>query len=176
MTAYSNAFPTDLSPLNPNGFTFNVSRLPDTTFFIQSVNLPGLNLGEFMQANPLIQNPIPGEMLTYQDLSVEFQVDANMINWKAIHDWMIGLGYPESHKQYLSYLTADEKAKISEISQNYSDATLQVLSGQNTPVKTFTFVDCFPTSLDPIQFESKMQDVMMVSARATFKFAYYQVS
>ena len=76
----------------------------------------------------------------------------------------------------MSYLTADEKVKISEISQNYSDGSLQVLSGQNRPVKTFTFVDMFPTALDPIQFESKMQDVMMVSARANFKFTYYQIS
>ena len=62
------------------------------------------------------------------------------------------------------------------ISQNYSDSTLQVLSGQNQPVKTFTFVDCFPISLEPIQFEAKMQDVMMVSTRATFKYAYYEIS
>ena len=75
----------------------------------------------------------------------------------------------------MSYLTADEKVKISEISKNYSDGTLQVLSGQNNPVKTFTFVDMFPTSLEPIQFESKMQDVMMVSGRATFKFAFYTI-
>ena len=175
MTAYSNAFPTDISPLNPNGFTFSVDRLPDTTFFVQSVNLPGINLGEFNQATPLIMNPIPGEMITYNDLSLEFQVDANMTNWKAIHDWIIGLGFPEKHEQYLSYLTADEKVKISEISKNYSDATLQVLSGQNNPVKTFTFVDMFPTALEPIQFESKMQDVMMVSGRATFKFAFYTI-
>ena len=176
MTAYSNNNPTDISPLNPNGFTFSVDRLPDTTFFVQSVNLPGINLGEFMQATPLVANPIPGEIVTYQDLSLEFQVDAQMTNWKAIHDWIIGLGFPEKHEQYLSYLTADEKVKISEISQNYSDGSLQVLSGQNRPVKTFTFVDMFPTALDPIQFESKMQDVMMVSARANFKFTYYQIS
>ena len=59
MTAYSNINPTDVSPLNPNGFTFQVDRLPDTTFFVQSVNLPGINLGEFMQATPLVANPIP---------------------------------------------------------------------------------------------------------------------
>ena len=147
MTAYSNKFPTDISPLNPNGFTFQVDRLPDTTFFVQSVNLPGINLGEFNQATPLVANPIPGEIITYQELVVEFQVDAQMVNWKAIHDWMIGLGFPQKHEQYLSYLTSDEKAKISEISQNYSDSTLVVLSGQNRPVKTFTFVDCFPISL-----------------------------
>ncbi len=173
MTAYSNKFPTDISPLNPNGFTFDVARLPDTTFFVQSVGLPGLTLGEFMQQTPLVANPIPGEILTYQELVVEFQVDANMTNWKAIHDWMIGLGFPINHEQYLSYLTSEERAKISEISQNFSDATLQVLSGQNQPVKTFTFVDCFPTALEPIQFEAKMQDVMMVSTRATFKYTYY---
>ena len=65
MTAYSNKFPTDISPLNPNGFTFAVDRLPDTTFFVQSVNLPGINLGEFNQATPLVANPIPGEIITY---------------------------------------------------------------------------------------------------------------
>ena len=64
-------------------------------------------------------------------------------------------GAVQKHEQYLSYLTSDEKAKISEISQNYSDSTLVVLSGQNRPVKTFTFVDCFPISLEPIQFEAK---------------------
>ena len=176
MTAYSNKFPTDISPLNPNGFTFQVDRLPDTTFFVQSVNLPGINLGEFNQATPLVANPIPGEIITYQELVVEFQVDAQMVNWKAIHDWMIGLGFPEKYEQYLSYLTTDERAKISEISQNYSDSTLQVLSGQNQPVKTFNFIDCFPISLEPIQFEAKMQDVMMVSTRATFKYAYYTIS
>jgi len=37
--------PSNINPLSPNGFLFNILKLPNLSFFCQSVNLPGITLG-----------------------------------------------------------------------------------------------------------------------------------
>ena len=47
---------------------------------------------------------MPGDKVTYQTLDVSFLVDENLNNYKEIHDWIIGLGFPQDHKQFKNLL------------------------------------------------------------------------
>ena len=38
--------PTNPQFLSPVGFNFNIRKLPNTNYFVQAVNLPGVQLGE----------------------------------------------------------------------------------------------------------------------------------
>jgi len=174
MTATAGNFPSNINPLNPNGFRFDVAKLKDISFYVQSVNLPGITLGEPIFGNPFAQTPVPGDMLTYGELSFDFIVDEDMKNYETVYKWIVALGFPTGHDQYLNFINSDESALIGELAKNYSDATLTVLNNNNQPSKYVRFIDCFPTSLDALQFDSKVQDVQYLVARTSFRFTYYK--
>lgn len=171
--------PTNINPLSPNGFRFSIQKLPELTYFAQEVNLPGISFGEAILANPLAPVPIPGDQITYEQLNVRFLIDENMANFKAIHDWMRGLGFPESHTEYSTFQADDSKMPgqdpnlIPELTKNYSDGTLQILGSNNQPVRTIAFVDLFPTILSTIQFQSTSGDVQYLIGDATFRYTRY---
>ena len=47
---------------------------------------------------------MPGDKVTYSSLDVSFLVDENLNNYKEIHDWITGLGFPQDHKQFADVL------------------------------------------------------------------------
>jgi hypothetical protein len=174
MTAYVGNFPDNINPLNPNGFRFDLQRVPGLSYFCQSVNLPSLILGEPNLFTPFAQVPIPGETLLYGELSIEFLVDENLANWKLIHNWLIALGFPQSYDQYINFDNEDQRELTATLSRNYSDGTLTILNNNNQPTAEVHFVDMFPVTLDQLTFDTKVQDVQYVTGRCTFRFSYYE--
>lgn len=166
--------PENINPLSPNGFNFTVLKLPEITFFCQQANLPGLTFGEPMLANPFASVPIPGDHITYDTLNVQFLVDENMSNYKAIWNWIIALGFPQSYEQYIKFVGSDQSGVLNELAKNYSDATLEILGGNNISVATVQFVDVFPVALDSMLFQSTNQDVPYLVGNATFRYSYYK--
>lgn len=166
-------FPENINPLSPNGYMFNIQRLPKVSFFSQEVNLPTIALGSTQQATPFSQAIVAGDMLEYSSLTIQFLVDDGMENYKSIHNWLVGLGFPENHDQYQSIL---DSAALpgSNVKKSYSDATLTVLGNTNTPIQTVQFIDVFPESLDSIIFLSTSQDVQYLVGSATFRYSYYK--
>ena len=41
-----------------------------------------------------------GDKITYDDLSFSFFVDENLENYLEVHNWIRGLGYPESIQEF----------------------------------------------------------------------------
>lgn len=177
MTILTCPSPSNINPLNPNGFLFSVTKLPELTFFVQDVELPQLSIGVVTQASSVHDIKIPGETADYGSLSVSFLVDEQFANYKAIYAWMIGLTYPESHAIYTEFLASAKNSNLySELSKGYSDATLSILDSSNNPVQRITFVDAFPTSLSSLPFTSQSNDVQYLRATATFEYTYYKLS
>lgn len=166
--------PTNLNPLSPNGFRFNITKLPDVEFFCQEVNLPEMSLGATQQYTPLSDPWIPGDKLDFGELTLQFLVDAEMKNYKAIHHWLVGLGFPKTWQQYTNFIKEDEKNQVSELMQNYSDGVLQILNNTNNPAQSIQFRDIFPTGLQSITFLSTSQDVQYIVGNATFRYSYYE--
>ena len=166
--------PSNITPLSPNGFLFSIQRLPSLNFFCQQANLPGITIGEPEFANPFSKQPIPGETLTYDTMSVQFLVDSNMENYKAIYNWIVALGFPNDYEQYVSFINEDERGVISELAKNYSDAVLQILAGNNQPIATVQFIDLFPVAIESLVFAGTNQDVQYLVGNATFRYAYYK--
>jgi hypothetical protein len=166
--------PDNINFLSPNGFKLSIEKLPELTFFTQEVNLPGLQLGEPEFGTPFSRVPVPGETLTYDSFEIRFMVDEKMKNYKAIYNWLVALGFPESYSQYVNFVDAADLNKISELATNYSDATLQILTNVNTDNQVIQFHDCFPVNLSSMVFQTQNQDVQYIGATATFKFSYYK--
>ena len=165
--------PDNITPLSPNGFMFTVTKLPDVSFFCQQVNLPGITLGEPEFANPFTTQPIPGDHLTYDQLTINFLIDSEMKNYKVLYNWIIALGFPQGYDQYKAYIQADVN-NYSELAKNFSDATLSILTGNNNIAQQVAFVDLFPTTIDTVTFQSTNTDVNYISCNATFRYGYYK--
>lgn len=172
-TTISCPIPENITPLSPNGFMFNVTKLPDLSFFCQQANIPGITLGDPEFANPFATQPIPGDHLTYDQLTVQFLIDSEMRNYRAIYNWIIALGFPQGYDQYVTYQQGDT-LNYSELAKNYSDGSLQVLAGNNQTVATIQFVDMFPTTIESLLFQSTNTDVQYLVGNVTFRYGYYK--
>jgi hypothetical protein len=165
--------PSDINPMSPNGFSFTISKLPELSFFCQQVTLPALSIGAPEQTNPFINAVLPGEIATFDQLQVQFLVDSQMLNYKAIYNWLVALSFPENHQQYTTFIGNDEN-RYSELAKNYSDGSLSMLTGNNTIASTVTFIDLFPISLEGLTFQSTNSDVQYLIGNATFRYTYYK--
>ena len=168
--------PSNINPLNPNGFNFTIAKLPSVSFFCQRVLIPGLSLGVVDQMNPFVNRPIPGEIMSFSELSVQFLIDEKMENYKSIFNWMKALGFPNDNTEYSNFVNTNGTAtNYTELAKNFSDATVSVLDGMNKQTNSFKFYDVFPVAMDPVQFESTAMDVNYVIGSATFKYTTFEI-
>jgi hypothetical protein len=166
-------FPTNINPLSSNGFNFSISKLPEVSFFCQEINLPGMSLPTFEVNTPLSALPFSGEILSFEDLNIQFIIDQNMSNYIAVYNWMIGLGFPEDNNQFTDFINLQDTG-YSRTSKEYSDATLQILGSNNLPVKTVKFIDILPLNLSSMNFLSTNTDVSYLVGNVTFKISRYE--
>lgn len=169
--ALSCPIPSNINPLNPNGFMFSISRLPEVTFFCQEVNLPSISMTAVDMPTPFANYPIAGDRVEFGDLSVQFLVDSQMANYKAVFNWIRGLGFPETNEQYIEQVTTS--IPMSEVAASTSNATLVILGSGSSPVQTISFADLIPVSLESLVFNTTSQDVLYLVGNATFRYAYY---
>ena len=183
--------PSKFDYASPIQFRFKMTKLPTVEFFVQSANIPGITLGETSMPTPLKDISMPGDKLTYQSLDVSFLVDENLNNYKEIHDWMTGIGFPQDHKQFADVLatgsdrfsgsTASTAAvgsgKPAPLSEGgiYSDATLIVLNNKNIAKTEIRFQNVYPTSLGSLSYDIKASDVDYLQVSASFNYMYYDI-
>lgn len=167
-------FPENLSPLSPNGYRFSIQKIPELSYFCQEVQLPDLILGDILQANPLTNIALPGDQVAYSPLEVSFLIDNKMSNYKALYNWVVGLGFPQDNDQYQNLLGSSSQPDISDAGKVHSDGTLIILDNMSNPIQTIQFIDMVPVSLGSLTFTSTSQDVQYLVGRASFRYTYYQ--
>jgi hypothetical protein len=133
--------------LSPVGFKFSITKIPKVDFFSNSAEIPGINLGVAMQPTYLKDIPIPGDKLTYDDFSLEFFVDENLENYLQVHNWLRGLGYPESIQEFIDLKANDEyfpNTSTKNPFNEYSDGTLTIYNSNFNPIVDVHFKGLFP--------------------------------
>jgi len=148
-------------------FDFTIKRLPNVSFQVQSVTLPGLSLGVTEQPTPFKNIPLHGDKLTYDELTLSIKLDEDMQAWEEIYDWMIGIGKPDDYTQHASLVASDDGI--------YSDASLIVISNNRIPNREFTFKNMFPVSLAPITLDTRSPNVEYVVLDIGFKYQSYSI-
>lgn len=167
-------FPTDLNPLSPNGFKFSITKLPELSYFCQTASIPQLDLVNPNQKNSFVNIPIPGETLTYSPLTIEFLIDSQLANYKGVHNWLIGLGFPEDNQQFTDFINTDYRTIVdSDLKKMYSDGALTILNSAFRPIQTIIYKDLIPTSLKALTFTTKTDDVQYLVGVATFDYTSY---
>ena len=92
--------PTKFDYAEPTKFKFTIIKLPKVEFFVTTANVPGVSLGTTTQPTPLKDVPIPGDKLDYDTLNLQFLVDENLENYREIHGWLTGVGFPKNYEQF----------------------------------------------------------------------------
>ena len=164
---------TNRNFLSPAAFLFNVTKIPKVSFFCTSASIPSITLATETQPSYLKDIDVPGEKLTYADLTVRFLVDEDLKNYMAIHNWMTGIGYPESLQDFRTEVTKDDNSR--DLNQQFSDGALQILNSNFRTNAIVRFKDLFPVSLSSLEFDTSVTDVQYFTADATFKYLVYNI-
>ena len=155
-------------------FKFNLGKFPKVDFFSNSARIPELNLELTRQPSYLKNIDVPGERLTYGDLTLRFLVDENMENYISVYTWLKGLGFPETTQEFKD-LTTDKDGQRDN-KEAFCDGTLRILNSNYREVAKVKFTDLFPTSLTSLDFDATNTDVQFFTAEATFKYTIYELS
>ena len=184
--------PTKFDYASPTQFKFQLTKLPKVEYFTTACNIPGISLSTALQPTPLKDIPLPGDTVEFNDLEITFLVDENLENYREIHGWMYGIGFPKDRKQYGALVSANKdrfpttgkdsqthdagkvKYGAMPIGPIFSDATLNVLTSKNTANIEVRFSDVFPTALSGLNFDQQADDVNYLSATVTFKYKIYE--
>ena len=159
--------------LSPIGFQFSLNKVPKATFFSNSARIPDITLGTTVQPVYLKDIDIPGDKLQYGDFTLRFLVDEDLINYMSIHNWLTGLGYPESTEQFKKATTNTEGLKDNE--EVFSDGSLAILNSNYRTTAIVKFRDLFPVALTPLEFEATDTDINYFTAEVTFKYTIYEI-
>ena len=187
-----NREPSKLDYASPIQFRFKMAKLPKVEFFVQTANIPGISLGTATAVTPLYDYPVPGDKINYQSLDISFLVDENLNNYKELHDWISGLGFPSNHQQFAdlqatgadrfpgstaSSVATGSKRTPAPLAEGgtYSDATLTVLNSKNIAKTEIRFSNVYPLSLGSLSYDIKASDVDYISVQASFNYLNYDI-
>ena len=159
--------------LSPVGFRFTLAKEPKVAFFCNSAKIPEINLGTAIQPSYLKDVDVPGDKLTYGDFTLRFLVDENLVNYMAIHNWLTGLGFPDSTSQFEKLTTNDEN--LTDMQGQFSDGSLHILNSNYRDVAIVKFRDLFPIYLTSLDFEASDTDINYFTAEVTFKYTLYDI-
>ena len=182
--------PTELDYADPTKFKFSITKLPKVEFFTTAANLPGINLGEAVFPTPFKQVPVMGDDLTFDNLEITFLVDEKLENYRELHQWLVGIGFPKARTQFSSFkkeesstfptptgVTGDSRntGTPSGVQAMFGDATLTVMTSKNNPVMEVRFSDLYPVALSGLAFNQQETDVTYLTATATFTYKLYEM-
>ena len=184
--------PTKFDYASPTQFRFTIVKLPKVEYFATAVNIPSITLGTATQTTPLKDIPMPGDKLEYANLNINFLVDENLENYREMHGWLTGLGFPKDWSQFRNLQDAGsdryptsanvglstELGKVRKAVQDdgatYSDATLFVLSSKNNPTLEVRFKDIYPISLSGLEYNQQETDINYLTATVSFAYTIYE--
>ena len=171
-TAFQNQL-TNRNFLSPAGFLFNITKEPKVSFFCTSAAIPSLSFETNIQPSYLKDIDVPGEKIQYENLRVKFLVDEDLKNYMAIHNWITGIGYPESLGNFKTEVTKDDGSM--DLNQQFSDGSLTIQNSNYRTTAIVKFKDLFPIALTSLEFDTGVSDIQYFTAEATFRYLVYNI-
>jgi hypothetical protein len=159
--------------LSPVGFKLTIAKEPKVAFFCNSAKIPDITLGTEPQDTYLKRLDVPGNIITYGDLVIRFLVDEDLVNYMCVHNWITGLGFPETAQQYKDLITNDDG--LLDPKQAFSDGSLYILNSDYNTNIIVKFKDLFPVSLTPLDFDATKNDIEYFTAEVAFKYTVYNI-
>lgn len=161
--------------LQPNGFIVTIRRLPNVSYFCNSVTLPGMSANNPEQVNPFSRLPNPADKLDFDNLTLTFGVDEDLKNWSELMRWLVGFGFPKDFADF-KFGVLDDTGEMPGSNNNFfSDIAVTVLSSHKNPVATFVYHNCIPQSVSGIDLTVLDSDITPIQCTATFDFSHFSI-
>lgn len=172
--------PNNLDFAQPTQFRFNLLKVPNVEYFVTSANIPSISFtGEATMNTRYKSLSFMGDTLDFADLEISFLVNEDLSNYREIHDWMIGIGFPQTNTQFSTAVAEDAALKptttnLVNPSSLQSDATLTILTNKNNPTLRVNFKGCYPNSLSGLTYNTQVTDTEQMTATVSFKYDVYE--
>jgi hypothetical protein len=151
---------SNLNFVNPAGFKLLIDRkkYPNAEYAIQTAALPDMSADGAPLNLPQRNITAMPDKINYGPFDLTFLVDEELINYKEIHDWMLGLVTENDTK-------TERKTR---------DLTLQIYSSSNNVIREIQFVDAYPIVLSSLPFDTTVTDPQYLVAAVTFNYSYFK--
>jgi hypothetical protein len=165
-----------------NHYRFAIERLPDLTFFVQSVSSPSVTGAVAGQANPFSIINHPGERLTYGQFTVTYLVDASFKTYFSLYYWMKGYGFPHNFdevKRFRAKQLSNNRVspQAQPIDLEKTTATISILTPDTASiVAKIDIEEVFPVELSSLDFTSTNTDSPVLTTTATFSCSTFDVT
>ena len=162
-----NRNPQNTNYLQATKFLLTFSRINNTQYFCQEVNIPGVSLGTVDRVTPFLDMFSPGTKLNYEPLVINFTIDEELQSWKDMYNWFTSIADPDGFEG------RDHPRELQQ-NRHLSDATLTILTALNNPILRIQYLNCFPVSMSDIQFDTKLDADTIITCSATFRYQSYK--
>ena len=172
----------ETNTLYGNHYRFAIERLPDLTFFVQSVSSPTVSGSAQTQEPPFAFAHHPTSRLNYGDISVTYLVDASFKTYFSLYYWMRGYGFPHDFDEVkrfrakqLSNNRVNPRARPVELEK--TTASISILTPDTASIVAEINIDeVFPTELTSLDFTSTNTDAPVLTTTATFSCSTFDVT
>lgn len=155
--------------LQPTSFKLTVDRknYPNLEFFCQSFIHPGMIMNSVEVSYKKITGvPFVGDKLTFNELQANILLDEDMKAYDEMYSWM---------RRNLDIKNLSPIERTRDFPPTVSDMTLTILSSHNNKTRQVRYIDCIPTALTDIQFESTAGGSTFIYFGASFRFSYFEL-
>lgn len=156
--------------LQTAGFQLVLPRFPMAQYFSTDFTLPAIQLPPAQMATPYTNMPLAGDKPVFGEMSFQFIVDEQMLNYEEILKWIKSIGYATGHDAYTQYTNRDKHQPLGE-----QDAKVILMTNKGNPVRTVTFFDAIPTGLGPLQFSTQDSDTTYIKASVTMAYTHFEL-
>lgn len=163
----------NINLLQPSGFKLSIRRdqYPNLDYFVQSVQHPGMALPAAEVAYQRIAPgvPMPGDKLSFGELSCMVIADEELNGYNEYYKWMKRL-VEEDYVAPDGPYTRDRE-KIS----SHADVSLSFLSSHNNKTKRIVYRHCVPTSLGDLSMDASQAGTSYIVYPISLRFAYFDI-
>jgi hypothetical protein len=161
----------NINLFQPTGFRVVINRkhYKHIQFYVQSVNHPGAqNSAADTPYSRIGGVPLPGNTMTYGELTLNCLLDEDFESYIEMYDWMLRLCNEE---QIANSPQTSHNSPI----PTYADIHVHALTNANNKNRIFKYIDCVPVSVGDINFEATNQSVEAITFQASFRFSYFDI-
>lgn len=160
---------TNFNYLQPTSFKIVIDRTnyPNLEYFCQSFVHPSMTMNAAeLPYRKIAGVPFAGDKLSFGELSANIILDENMEAYQEMYNWQRRL-LDTPNKTALDRNNGDIPT--------YADINLHILNSANNTSKQIKYIDCIPTNLGDVQFESTASGMEYIVFSASFRFTYFEL-
>jgi hypothetical protein len=161
--------PENTSILQLTKFTFIIPDKPFLKYFCQTVQIPSVSTSEIEIPTPFSATYRHGEKLRFDPLTITALMDEDLRVWEETYSWLKSLTRPTSFEEYPRKTRKDISTPL------YFDGYLTVNTNANNPNIRVKFLNCHPTSIGIVNFDTKVDADSIPTADFTFRYDYFEI-